>query len=67
MAHPSGLPYPPPSHYFGVPVTTVRRSQRCMTPWPRDFRLAGVIIEALVDPSEYEHLILRPHKLGAQA
>ena len=23
-----------------------------------------VIIEALVDPAEYEHLILRPHKLG---
>jgi thiamine pyrophosphate-dependent acetolactate synthase large subunit-like protein len=26
-----------------------------------------VIIEALVDPSEYEHLILRPHKLATQA
>lgn len=25
-----------------------------------------VIIEALVDPSEYEYLILRPHKLGVQ-
>jgi thiamine pyrophosphate-dependent acetolactate synthase large subunit-like protein len=26
-----------------------------------------VIIEALVDPSEYEHLILRPHKLATPA
>jgi hypothetical protein len=26
-----------------------------------------VIIEALVDPSEYEPLILRPHKLGVRA
>ena len=38
-----------------------------MTPGPGTPGWWAVIIEALVDPSEYEHLILRPHKLGAQA
>ena len=40
------------------------RSLKCMTPWPRDCQTTGpVIIEALVDPSEYEHLILRRSEL----
>jgi acetolactate synthase-1/2/3 large subunit len=61
-------PYPPPSHYFGVPVTTVRTVAEVHDALAQGLRAGGpVIIEALVDPSEYEHLILRPHKLAAQA
>lgn len=61
-------PYPPPSHYFGVPVTTVRTVAEVHDALAQGLQAAGpVIIEALVDPSEYEHLILRPHKLGSQA
>jgi len=61
-------PYPPPSHYFGVPVTTVHTVAEVHDALAQGFQAGGpVIIEALVDPSEYEHLILRPHKLVAQA
>jgi thiamine pyrophosphate-dependent acetolactate synthase large subunit-like protein len=51
-----------------VPVTTVRTVAEVHDALAQGLQAAGpVIIEALVDPSEYEHLILRPHKLGAQA
>jgi acetolactate synthase-1/2/3 large subunit len=61
-------PYHPPSHYFGVPVTTVRTVAEVHDALAQGLQAAGpVIIEALVDPSEYEHLILRPHKLEARA
>jgi acetolactate synthase-1/2/3 large subunit len=60
--------YPPPSHYFGVPATTVRTVAEMHEAMAQGLQAAGpVIIEALVDPAEYEHLILRPHKRGAQA
>jgi acetolactate synthase-1/2/3 large subunit len=59
--------YPPPSHYFGVPVTTVRTVAEVHDAIAQGLQAAGpVIIEALVDPAEYEHLILRPHKLGSR-
>jgi acetolactate synthase-1/2/3 large subunit len=60
--------YASPSHYFGVPVTTVRTVAEAHDAIAQGLQAAGpVIIEALVDPAEYEHLILRPHKLGARA
>jgi acetolactate synthase-1/2/3 large subunit len=59
--------YPPPSHYFGVPVTTARTGAEVHDAIARGLQAAGpVIVEALVDPAEYEHLILRPHKLGGK-
>jgi acetolactate synthase-1/2/3 large subunit len=60
-------PYPPPSHYFGVPVTTARTVAEVHDAMAQGLRATGpVIIEALVDPAEYADLILRPHKLGGQ-
>ena len=59
--------YPPPSHYFGVPVTTARTVAEVHDAIALGLQAAGpVIVEALVDPAEYEHLILRPHKLGGK-
>ncbi len=58
--------YPPPRHYFGVPVTTVRTVAEVHDAIAQGLRAAGpVIVEALVDPAEYADLILRPHKLGS--
>jgi len=49
-------------------VTTVRTVAEVHDALAQGLQAAGpVIIEALVDPSEYEHLILRPHKLEARA
>jgi thiamine pyrophosphate-dependent acetolactate synthase large subunit-like protein len=60
-------PYPPPSHSFGVPVTTVRTVAEMHDALARKLQAAGpVLIEALIDPSEYAPLILRPHKLSAR-
>ena len=62
MARPS---FRPRSHYFGVPVTTAHTVAEVHDAIAQGLQAAGpVIIEALVDPAEYEHLILRPHKLG---
>lgn len=59
--------YPPPSHYFGVPVTTARTVTEVHDAIARGLQATGpVIVEALVDPAEYAHLILRPHKLGGK-
>lgn len=59
--------YPPPSHYFGVPVTTVRTVAEAHDAIAQGLQAPGpVIVEALVDPTEYTTLILRPHKLGGQ-
>lgn len=56
--------YHSPSQYFGVPVTVARTPHEVHDVLAHGLRAHGpVLIEALVDPTEYAHLILRPHKL----
>jgi hypothetical protein len=48
-------------------VTTARTVTEVHDAVARGLQATGpVIVEALVDPAEYEHLILRPHKLGGK-
>jgi thiamine pyrophosphate-dependent acetolactate synthase large subunit-like protein len=59
-------PYTPPHSYFGVPVRSASTVAQVRDAIAQGLEAAGpVIVEALVDPSEYEHVILRPHKLAA--
>jgi acetolactate synthase-1/2/3 large subunit len=59
-------PYTPPPSYFGVPVLSANTVAQVHDAIAQGLEAAGpVIVEALVDPSEYEHVILRPHKLVA--
>ncbi len=56
--------YNSPSSYFGVPVTAARTLMEVHDALAHGLQASGpVLIEAYVDPAEYEHLILRPHKL----
>jgi acetolactate synthase-1/2/3 large subunit len=55
--------YQPAPQYFGVPVIAVSDAQACHEALTTALGMQGpVIVEALVDPSEYDALILKPHK-----
>jgi acetolactate synthase-1/2/3 large subunit len=55
--------YTPPPHYFGVPVMTARTVAEVHDAVAQGLKATGpVIVEALVDPSEYDGVILRSHK-----
>ena len=55
---------PPVHHYFGVPAVTVRTEAEVHEAIAQGLRAEGpLIVEALVDPAEYDRVILRPHKL----
>lgn len=55
--------YAPPPHYFGVPVLTASTVAEVHDAVAQGLKAEGpVIVEALVDPSEYDAVILRPHK-----
>ena len=56
--------YPAASHYFGVPAVTATCMDEVHAAIAQGLQADGpLIVEALVDPSEYEALILRPHKV----
>ena len=56
--------YPSPSHYFGVPVLPASTVTEVHEAIAQGLAAAGpVIVEATVDPSEYDEIILRRHKL----
>jgi acetolactate synthase-1/2/3 large subunit len=49
--------------YFGVPVIAAHDAQAFHEAFATALTMSGpVIVEALVDPHEYDALILRPHK-----
>ena len=55
--------YASPPHYFGVPVTTARTVAEVHDAVAQGLKADGpLIVEAMVDPSEYDEVILRPHK-----
>ena len=55
--------YTPPAHYFGVPVMTARTVADVHDVVAQGLKADGpTIVEALVDPSEYDEVIMRPHK-----
>jgi acetolactate synthase I/II/III large subunit len=55
--------YTPPPHYFGVPVMTASTVAEVHDAVAQGLKATGpVIVEALVDPSEYDGVILRSHK-----
>ena len=55
--------YQPAPYYFGVPVLAARDGQAFREAFATALTMAGpVIVEALVDPNEYEALILKPHR-----
>lgn len=55
--------YTPPSGYFGVPVVPARTVAEVHDAVAQGLTADGpVVVEALVDPAEYEALILRPHR-----
>ena len=57
--------YPSPSHYFGVPVLPAGTVAEVHEAIAQGLAASGpVIVEAAVDPSEYDEIILRRHKLG---
>jgi acetolactate synthase-1/2/3 large subunit len=59
----SSADYVPVSNYFGVPVVSVRTEADVHQAVAQGLQADGpVVIEALVDPSEYDQVILRPHK-----
>lgn len=61
-------PYPAPNHYFGVPVLTATTLEEVHDAMTQGLAAAGpVIIEARVDPQEYDQVIMRPHKLPQPA
>ncbi|MDA3937741.1 MAG: thiamine pyrophosphate-binding protein [Spirochaetia bacterium] len=54
---------PSPESMFGVPILTVKDEDSYREALEKAFRIDGpVIIEALIDPSEYNGLILQKHK-----
>ena len=56
--------YPTPSHYFGVPVLSAATVTEVHEAIAHGLAASGpVIVEATVDPSEYDEIILRRHKL----
>ncbi|HEY7491484.1 MAG TPA: thiamine pyrophosphate-binding protein [Candidatus Tectomicrobia bacterium] len=55
--------YTSPPYYFGVPVMTARTVAEVHAAVAQGLTATGpVIVEALVDPSEYDGVILRSHK-----
>jgi thiamine pyrophosphate-dependent acetolactate synthase large subunit-like protein len=55
--------YASPPHYFGVPVVPARTLDEVHAAIARGLASDGpLIVEAWVDPSEYDEVILRPHK-----
>jgi acetolactate synthase-1/2/3 large subunit len=55
--------YASPAHYFGVPVIAARSVAEVHDGVAQGLKGDGpLIVEAMVDPSEYDQLILRPHK-----
>jgi acetolactate synthase-1/2/3 large subunit len=55
--------YPPPSHYFGVPVVTASTVADVHDAVAQGLKADGpMIVEVLVDPSEYDDVIMRPHR-----
>ena len=60
----SAAALPPVHHYFGVPAVTVRTEAEVYEAIAQGLRAEGpLVVEALVDPAEYDRVILRPHKL----
>ena len=60
--------YPSPPHYFGVPVLPASTVTEVHEAIAQGLAASGpVIVEATVDPSEYDEIILRPHKLPERA
>ncbi len=57
------LPETPANHYFGVPVIRVTDLVSYQNALKKAFETDGpVVIEAVVDPSEYKDLVLKPNK-----
>ena len=55
--------YTSPPHYFGVPVMSARTLDEVHAAIAHGLASDGpLIVEAWVDPSEYDEVILRPHK-----
>jgi len=55
--------YQPSPHYFGVPVLAANDAKAFHEALATALTLSGpVIVEALIDPNEYDALILKPHK-----
>ena len=53
----------PTNHYFGVPVIRATNLMEYQNALEEGFSLNGpVVIEAIVDGSEYKDLVLKPHK-----
>ena len=56
--------YQPADCYFGVPVLVARNAKEYRLALIKAFEMnAPVIVEAFVDPTEYDNLILKPHKV----
>jgi acetolactate synthase-1/2/3 large subunit len=52
------------AHYFGVPVLVARDEDAYRSALIKAFGMnAPVIVEAFVDPAEYDDLILTPHRV----
>ena len=52
------------AHYFGVPVLVARDEDAYRSALIKAFGMnAPVIVEAFVDPAEYDDLILKPHRV----
>jgi acetolactate synthase-1/2/3 large subunit len=61
FVHPASYTSPP--HYFGVPVMTAHTVAEVHDAVAHGLKAAGpVIVEASVDPTEYDQVILRRHK-----
>jgi thiamine pyrophosphate-dependent acetolactate synthase large subunit-like protein len=55
--------YQPAPQYFGVPVVTANDPQAFHEAFATALTMSGpVIVEAVVDPNEYDTMILKPHK-----
>lgn len=55
--------YVPASNYFGVPVITARTVSDVHEAIAQGLQAEGpLVVEALVDPTEYDRVILHPHK-----
>ena len=55
--------YQPAPYYFGVPVIAARDAAAFHEALTTALGMTGpVIVEALVDPNEYDALILKPHR-----
>ncbi len=58
-----GTDYTSPPHYFGVPVLPAHTITEVREALAHGLQANGpTVIEAFVDPAEYDRVILRPHK-----